>query len=109
VLALAFGLPTAYFIATQPERTRAIWLFLVTIPFWTNLLIRTFAIQEVIRNEGLVNTLLMGAGLIHSPIQLLVHRLRHNGRHALCFSPPHGAADLRQHGEARLPPGGSRI
>jgi spermidine/putrescine transport system permease protein len=71
VLALAFGFPTAYFIATQPERTRAIWLFLVTIPFWTNLLIRTFAIQEVIRNEGLVNTLLMGAGLIHSPIQLL--------------------------------------
>ena len=70
-LALAFGFPTAYFIATQPERTRGVWLFLVTIPFWTNLLIRTFAIQEVIRNEGLVNMLLMGAGVIHSPIQML--------------------------------------
>jgi spermidine/putrescine transport system permease protein len=71
VLALAFGFPTAYFIATQPERTRGIWLFLVTIPFWTNLLIRTFAIQEVIRNEGLVNTVLIAMGVIHTPIQLL--------------------------------------
>jgi spermidine/putrescine transport system permease protein len=70
-LALVFGLPTAYFIAIQPERTRGIWLFLVTIPFWTNLLIRTFAIQEVIRTEGLINTLLMGLGVIHSPIQML--------------------------------------
>jgi spermidine/putrescine transport system permease protein len=70
-LALVFGLPTAYFIAIQPERTRGIWLFLVTIPFWTNLLIRTFAIQEVIRTEGLINTLLMGAGVIHRPIQML--------------------------------------
>jgi spermidine/putrescine transport system permease protein len=71
VLALAFGFPTAYFIATQPERTRGIWLFLVTIPFWTNLLIRTFAIQEVIRNEGLVNMLLIWTGVIARPIQML--------------------------------------
>ena len=70
-LALALGFPTAYFIATQPERYRGIWLFLVTIPFWTNLLIRTFAIQEVIRNEGLVNSILLGAGAIERPIQLL--------------------------------------
>ena len=34
-----------------------IWLiFLITIPFWTNILIRTFAMQEVIRNEGVVNS-----------------------------------------------------
>jgi spermidine/putrescine transport system permease protein len=71
VLALAFGFPTAYFIATRPEKSRGIWLFLVTIPFWTNLLIRTFAIQEVIRNEGIINSLLIGAGVIATPIQLL--------------------------------------
>jgi spermidine/putrescine transport system permease protein len=70
-LALAFGFPTAYFIAVQPERRRAIWLFLVTVPFWTNLLIRTFAIQEVIRNEGLVNMLLIWTGVIVTPIQML--------------------------------------
>jgi spermidine/putrescine transport system permease protein len=65
------GFPTAWFIATRPASSRQIWLFLITIPFWTNLLIRTFAIQEVIRNEGLVNTLLIRAGLIETPIQML--------------------------------------
>src|SRR5690606_17232162 len=69
--ALLFGFPTAYFIATRPQRTRAIWLFLITIPFWTNLLIRTFAVQEVIRNEGVLNTVLMKLGLISSPIQIM--------------------------------------
>jgi spermidine/putrescine transport system permease protein len=71
VLALLLGLPTAWFIATRPERSRALWLFLVTIPFWTNLLIRTFAIMEVIRNEGLLNTALLGLGLIDQPVQIL--------------------------------------
>jgi spermidine/putrescine transport system permease protein len=71
ILALLIGFPTAYFIATRPEGTREIWLFLITIPFWTNLLIRTFAIWEMIRNEGAVNSALMGAGVIAEPIQML--------------------------------------
>ena len=70
-MALIFGFPTAYFIATRPERTRDIWLFLITIPFWTNLLIRTFAIQEVIRNEGIINTILIKLGIISSPMQIM--------------------------------------
>lgn len=71
VLALLFGFPTAYFIATRSERTRDIWLFLVTIPFWTNLLIRTFAMMEVIRNEGIINTTLISLGIIETPIQIM--------------------------------------
>lgn len=71
VLALLFGFPTAYFIATRSERTRDIWLFLVTIPFWTNLLIRTFAMMEVIRNEGIINTTLISLGIIDTPIQIM--------------------------------------
>ena len=71
VLALIFGFPTAYFIATRPERTRDIWLFLVTIPFWTNLLIRTFAMMEVIRNEGIINLTLISLGIINTPIQIM--------------------------------------
>jgi spermidine/putrescine transport system permease protein len=70
-LALIVGFPTAYFIATRPERSRALWLFLITIPFWTNLLIRTFAIMEVIRNEGIVNSILMGLGIIDAPLQIM--------------------------------------
>src|SRR5688572_10074900 len=71
LLALLFGFPTAYFIATRPERHRELWLFLITIPFWTNLLIRTFAIMEVIRNEGLLNSFLLTLGVIERPLQLL--------------------------------------
>lgn len=68
---LVLGFPTAYFIATRSERTRDVWLFLITIPFWTNLLIRTFAVLQIIRNEGIINTLLIKAGIIDAPIQIL--------------------------------------
>lgn len=71
VLTLVLGFPTAYFIATRPRSTREIWVFLVTIPFWTNLLIRTFAMQQVIRNEGILNNLLIWLGLIDSPLQIM--------------------------------------
>jgi spermidine/putrescine transport system permease protein len=71
VLCLILGFPTAYFIATRPPHNRSIWLFVITIPFWTNMLIRAFAIQEVIRTEGLVNTLLLKLGIISAPIQML--------------------------------------
>jgi spermidine/putrescine transport system permease protein len=71
VLTLIFGFPTAYFIATRPERRRDIWLFLITIPFWTNLLIRTFAMMEVLRNEGLINSVLRLLGITDHPIQFM--------------------------------------
>jgi spermidine/putrescine transport system permease protein len=70
LLTLAVGFPTAWFIATRPQKSRALWLFLITIPFWTNLLIRTFAIAEIIRNEGVLNSALIGLGLIDTPLQL---------------------------------------
>jgi spermidine/putrescine transport system permease protein len=69
-LTFAIGFPTAWFIATRPASQRAMWLFLITIPFWTNLLIRTFAINEVIRNEGILNTALIWIGLIETPLQI---------------------------------------
>ena len=71
LLTLVIGFPTAYFIATRPDNRRDLWLFLITIPFWTNLLIRTYAMQEVIRNEGVINTALIMAGIVDRPIQIL--------------------------------------
>ena len=70
-ITFAVGFPTAWFIATRPQKSRALWLFLITIPFWTNLLIRTVAINEVIRNEGIINTLLIWTGLISEPIRII--------------------------------------
>jgi spermidine/putrescine transport system permease protein len=71
IATLLLGFPTAYFISTRDEGKRDIWLFLVTIPFWTNILIRTFAIQETIRNEGVINSFLFKTGLIDTPLQIM--------------------------------------
>ncbi len=71
VLCLFFGFPTAYFIATRPKKQRDLWMLLIIIPFWTNLLIRTFAVVELIRNEGTVNTVLIALGIVDEPIQML--------------------------------------
>jgi spermidine/putrescine transport system permease protein len=71
VATLLLGFPTAYFISTRPEDRRDLWLFLITIPFWTNILIRTFAMQEVVRNEGIVNSALMGIGIVNQPVQIM--------------------------------------
>jgi spermidine/putrescine transport system permease protein len=71
VLTLLVGFPTAYYISTQEQKRRELLVFMITIPFWTNILIRTFAMQQVIRNEGVINTLLIWMGMIDTPIQIL--------------------------------------
>lgn len=71
LITLIFGVPTAWFIATRAPAQRNFWLFLITIPFWTNLLVRTIAVQEMIRSEGVLNRILMATGLIREPIQMM--------------------------------------
>ena len=71
LISLLIGFPTAWFIATRSPTMRTFLLFLITIPFWTNLLIRTFAINQIIRNEGLLNTLLLKVGLIQNLIEMI--------------------------------------
>lgn len=71
VLCLIIGFPTAYFIATRSASTRGIWLFLVTIPYWVNLLIRTVSMKFLIRDTGPLNQFLMSTGLIDSPIHMV--------------------------------------
>src|SRR5690606_35596893 len=58
VACLVLGLPTAYFIATRPPNLRALWVFMITLPFWTNLLIRTYCVLLILREEGLINNAL---------------------------------------------------
>lgn len=69
--ALLLGFPTAYFIASKPREQRNLWLFLITLPFWTNLLIRTYAILLIIRDEGMINIGLMRIGVIDDPLNIL--------------------------------------
>ena len=67
---LLIGLPTAYFIATRPERTRNMWVLLITVPYWVNLLIRTVSMLFILRDEGPINSALVGAGIISEPIHI---------------------------------------
>ena len=71
VICLILGFPTAYFMATRPASQRNMWIFLITIPFWSNLLVRTIAVMLIIRDEGLINDFLMWLGVIDQPITLL--------------------------------------
>ena len=59
ILSLLIGFPTAYYIATRPASTRTLWVFLITIPYWVNLLIRTVSMKFLMRDEGPLNDSLM--------------------------------------------------
>jgi spermidine/putrescine transport system permease protein len=69
--ALILGFPTAYFMATRPAHQRNFWLFLITLPFWTNLLIRTYAMFVLLRDDGVTNNALLYLGILDKPFQVL--------------------------------------
>ncbi|MGB1214502.1 MAG: ABC transporter permease [Pikeienuella sp.] len=71
IVCLLIGFPTAFFIATRPASTRTIWLFLITIPYWVNLLIRTVSMKFLIRDNGPMNEALLGMGVIAEPLALI--------------------------------------
>jgi len=65
------GYPVALFISRVAPRRRNAMLLLVMIPFWTNFLVRTYALKLLLSAEGVVNNLLLGAGLVQAPLDLL--------------------------------------
>jgi len=71
LLCLAIGFPTAWFIATRAPSRRALWLFLITVPYWVNLLIRTVSMRFLLRDQGPLNEALMGLGLIDAPLRIV--------------------------------------
>lgn len=68
---LILGFPTAYFMATRPAHQRNFWLFLITLPFWSNLLIRTFAMFVLMREEGIINNSLLYLGVLEKPFAIM--------------------------------------
>jgi spermidine/putrescine transport system permease protein len=71
LLCLAIGFPTAWFIATRNPRHRALWVFLITVPYWVNLLIRTVSMRFLLRDQGPFNEALLAIGLIDSPLRII--------------------------------------
>ena len=71
LLCLVIGFPTAFYIATRPRRMRAVWLFLVTVPYWVNLLIRTVSMKFLLRDSGPLNEFLIYLGVIDEPLAIV--------------------------------------
>lgn len=70
VLCLVLGFPLALFISRAGHR-KNLYLSLVILPFWTSFLVRTYAWMFLLRDTGLINTVLQKLGLIHDPLPLL--------------------------------------
>ncbi|WP_349359468.1 ABC transporter permease subunit [Stappia sp.] len=70
-ITLLVGYPLAYGMARAPKAWRATLLMLVILPFWTSFLIRVYAWIGILKNEGLLNQLLMALGLIDDPLTIL--------------------------------------
>ena len=68
---ILLGYPLSYFISKQRQFWRDALMILVIIPFWTNFLVRTYALKQVLATEGLLNSFMMNIGLINQPLDLL--------------------------------------
>lgn len=69
------GYPLAYTIANAGPRLRRLLVFAVLVPFWSSLLVRTFAWMVLLQRNGLINQLLEGSGLIDTPLALIHNRV----------------------------------
>ncbi|MNS16617.1 Spermidine/putrescine transport system permease protein PotB [compost metagenome] len=70
-ICLLLSYPLAYYIARSGPRRQTWGLALITIPFWINFLIRTYAWVLLLRTQGVVNSLFMNLGWISEPMQML--------------------------------------
>jgi spermidine/putrescine transport system permease protein len=71
ILCLLIAIPTALYMALQEKTHRILLVFLVTVPFWTNLLVRNYAWILILRTHGLIDSLLHSFGIVGNPFDIL--------------------------------------
>ncbi len=69
-VAVLIGYPLSYMLSQIPRRMASICMIFVILPFWTSVLVRTYAWLVILQRKGLVNTWLMDLGLIDQPLPL---------------------------------------
>jgi putative spermidine/putrescine transport system permease protein len=74
LICLLLGYPLAYLAASLPPRRANLLLLFVLLPFWTSLLVRTAAWVVVLQREGIVNSMLLGLGVIGEPLPMIFNR-----------------------------------
>jgi len=71
LICLALGYPMAYAIAQASKSTQNILLLIIILPFWTSFLLRVYALEGIIRDNGILNTILLHLGIIHQPLRIM--------------------------------------
>jgi putrescine transport system permease protein len=71
LLCLLIGYPMAYFIARQPPGRRQLLLLAVILPFWISFLLRVYAWIGLLNTKGVINSVLLWAGVIDQPLSLI--------------------------------------
>jgi len=71
LICLALGYPMAYAISRAPKTTQSILLLVIILPFWTSFLLRVYALEGIIRDGGILNTVLLKLGLISHPLKIM--------------------------------------
>ena len=71
LICLLLGYPFAFILSKFSPLTRNVLLVVMMLPFWTNSLIRTYAIKLILGKKGIINSALLGAGLIDEPLNML--------------------------------------
>jgi putrescine transport system permease protein len=71
VICLVIAYPFAYFMARSPAHLQPMLLMLIMLPFWTSFLIRIYAWKTLLVSDGVFNNILMGLGIIHTPLQIM--------------------------------------
>ncbi|MEY4754158.1 MAG: hypothetical protein RJA44_1833, partial [Pseudomonadota bacterium] len=74
IVCLLLAYPLAYWLSTLQARQANVLMILVLVPFWTSILVRVAAWIVLLQREGLVNSALVGMGLIEEPLALLFNR-----------------------------------
>ena len=74
LLCILIGYPLAYFLAQLPQRMAAIFMLTVLLPFWTSLLVRTYAWLVLLQKKGILNDFAIQIGLWETPVKL-VHNM----------------------------------
>jgi putrescine transport system permease protein len=71
LICLALGYPMAYGISRASKSTQSILLLIIILPFWTSFLLRVYALEGIIRDGGILNTVLLRLGLISQPLKIM--------------------------------------
>ncbi|MGO1693603.1 MAG: spermidine/putrescine ABC transporter permease PotB [Marinobacter sp.] len=71
LICLLIGYPFAWALSRVEKRRQMLLIFLLIVPFWTNSLVRTYALKLILATNGLLNSALMSLGLVDEPAQLL--------------------------------------